>query len=97
MIDLRVCLVTSKIVYHIFFLTKKNPMNKPMAQNNTSYSLIQILKEKLKKARRKKNPIRYKWCLTWKTEINQATCIYWEVSYSDKAGTWADSEGEEIR
>lgn len=60
MIDLRVCLVTSKIVYHIFFLTKKNPMNKPMAQNNTSYSLIQILKEKLKKARRKKKPIRYK-------------------------------------
>lgn len=45
MIDLRVCLVTSKIVYHIFFLTKKTPMNKPMAQNNTSYSLIQILKE----------------------------------------------------
>lgn len=35
-------------------------MNKPMAQNNTSYSLIQILKEKLKKTRRKKNPIRYK-------------------------------------
>lgn len=56
MIDLKVCLVTSKIVYHIFFLTKKKNLRiNPMAQNNISYSLLQILKEKLKKARRKKN------------------------------------------
>lgn len=45
MIDLGVFLVTCKIVYHKFFLTKKNAMNITMAQNNTSYSMKQILKE----------------------------------------------------